>query len=377
MIRSQMTDMFGIDYPICGFSHSRDVVVALSSAGGLGVLGTSRFSPAQLDRELSAIDEALEGRPYGVTIIFPQSEGAPDVLEPAALLEQIPDEYWTFLHELAGRFGIPLEPGPSQSTYTEGALAAFPLTREQAMAILDVVKKHPVALVSSAIGAPPRDAVDELHSRGVRVCGQVGHPKHVRRHLEAGVDLIVATGTEAAGHTGEIGSVVLVPQIVRAAGEVAVLAAGGFATGKQLVAALALGAAGVWTGSAWLVTEESDLPDVLKHKLLAASCGDTIRSRSLSGRMSRQLRTPWVEAWHEPGALEPLQAPHQMMLVKDAQAEMLRPGHDDVIGTPLGQVVGELDEIRSVREVVLEMVGDSARAAQRVVRALTPHETEV
>lgn len=369
-MQTELVKMFGLDFPVCGFSHCRDVVIALSKAGGLGVLGTARYSPEQFDIELTKIDEALGGRPYGVTIIFPKAKEDDDGHnDPQSLAEKIPDEYWTYVRGLANRFGVPVHENAKFVEATEGVVNAFPLTREHALNMLEVVKKHPVALVSSAIGAPPKEAVEELHALGMKVCGQVGDPRHVKHHLAAGVDLIVATGTEAGGHTGDIASLVLTPQVVQAAAPVPVLAAGGIGTGKQVTAALALGAEGVWMGSAWLVTVESDLPDELKRKLVEAKVSDTVRNRSLSGRMARQLRTPWVDAWDEPGAPTPLPAPLQGVLVKDAQAGMLKRGQDDVMGTPVGQIVGDLNAIRSVKDVVLDMMADSVEAAERVDKA--------
>lgn len=365
-MQTEFATMFDLELPLCGFSHCREVVIEVSKAGGLGVLGTARYSPKQIDIELSRIDEALDGRPYGVTIIFPAPKEKDIAMDPESLTREIPDEYWKYVRGLANRFNLSLGEISQNLESTEGMLAAFPLTRDHALAVLEIVKKHPVALVSSAIGAPPKTEVDELHQMGVKVCGQVGDPKHVRRHLEAGTDLVVATGTEAGGHTGDIASFVLAPQVVRAAPGVPVLAAGGIGTGSHMTAALALGAAGVWTGSMWLASAESDLPEDLKLKLVAARSADTIRSRSLSGRTARQLRTPWVEAWEEPGAPTPLPAPYQTILVKDAQAEMLKPGHEDVIGTPVGQTVGEIRAIRPVREIVEEMVEESVAAAHRV-----------
>ncbi|GEK79133.1 NAD(P)H-dependent flavin oxidoreductase [Agrococcus baldri] len=365
-MNSELTEMLGLEFPVCGFSHCRDVVIALSKAGGLGVLGTARYSPEQFDIELSKIDEALDGKPYGVTIIFPAAKPDAQPMDPESLRSQVPEDYWDYIGSLKERFGIPLQSvdGPG-----DGAVNAYPLTRDHALAMLEVVKKHPVALVSSAIGAPPTDAVEELHALGMKVSGQVGDPKHVQRHLDAGVDLIVATGTEAGGHTGEIGSLVLTPQVVRAAGDIPVLTAGGVGTGAQVAAAFALGAQGVWMGSAWLVTQESDLPEPLKELLVKASVSDTRRSRSLSGRMARQLRTPWVEAWEEEGAPEPLLPPLQGVLVKDAQSAMLRAQGGVNSGTPVGQIVGDLTAIRPVRDVLQEIMADSVEAAERVQNA--------
>jgi NAD(P)H-dependent flavin oxidoreductase YrpB (nitropropane dioxygenase family) len=367
-MNSELTKMFGMEFPVCGFSHCRDVVIALSKAGGLGVLGTARYSPEQFDIELTKIDEALQGRPYGVTIIFPKAKDDGVPTDADSLVEQVPDGYWEYVRGLAKRFDIPMNETSNNSVPTQGAVNAFPLTRDHALAMLEVVMKHPVALVSSAIGAPPKEAVDRLHAKGVKVCGQVGDPKHVKHHLDAGVDLIVATGTEAGGHTGEIGSLVLTPQVVQAAASVPVLMAGGVGTGRQVAAAFALGAEGVWMGSAWLVSQESDLPEPLKRKLVEAKTSDTIRSRSLSGRMARQLRTPWVNAWEESEAPSPLLPPLQGVLVKQAQAGMLKA--DGVIsGTPVGQIVGDLNAIRPAKDILQGIMADSVDAAERVDKA--------
>src|SRR5262249_28553497 len=155
-----------------------------------------------------------------------------------------------------------------------------------------------------------------------------GKAEHARRHVARGVDIIIAQGYEAGGHTGEIASMVLVPEIVDAVGgDVPVLAAGGIGSGRQFVAAPALGAARVWLGSAWVTTEEwalpSDLP-AMRAALLAATSSDTVRSRIYSGKPARLLKNRWTDAWSEPGAPDPLPMPLQNILVSEAHQRLMR-----------------------------------------------------
>jgi NAD(P)H-dependent flavin oxidoreductase YrpB (nitropropane dioxygenase family) len=358
--------MFGLDVPLCAFSHSHDVVMEVTRAGGLGVLGTSRYSVDRLDQELTLLDETLDGLPYGVSIIFPARESDRGSISEQEIAAQIPESYWRFLRTLADRFDIPLDLETDEAISIDGIVAAYPLTQERAANIVEVVLNHRVKLVSSALGPPGSDVARQLHDRGVKIAGLIGDPKHVKRQVAAGADLIVATGTEAGGHCGEISSLVLTPQVVEAAGATPVLTAGGVGNGSQLVAALALGAQGVWTGSVWLTTVESDLPEEVKGKLLEASSADTVRSRSLSGRMVRQLRTPWIDAWGEPDAPPPLPPPMQGILVKSAMVGMFMRGNRDVVGTAAGQIIGEISEVYSVKDVMKKIKDEAYRAADRI-----------
>jgi NAD(P)H-dependent flavin oxidoreductase YrpB (nitropropane dioxygenase family) len=152
--------------------------------------------------------------------------------------------------------------------------------------------------------------------------------QHAVRHVSGGVDVLVAQGTEAGGHTGEIATMVLTPDVVDAVAPAPVLAAGGIGTGRQIAAALALGAKGVWTGSIWLTVTEAATTEDERAQLIAATASDPVRSKSVTGQPVRQIRSTWTDAWSRPDAPPALQIPLQMMLVEDALADDLVPRGD-------------------------------------------------
>ena len=269
--------------------------------------------------------------------------------------------------DLADRFGIPPPKEPEHYSHQGDNLIP---THARAREKLEVVLGHRPVLVASALGPVPGDIVAALRERDCVIAGLVGAPGHASRHVAAGADLIVAQGTEAGGHTGDISTLVLVPQVVDEVAPVPVLAAGGIGDGRQVAAALALGAQGVWTGSVWLATLESDVEEPVKAKLVAASSRDTVRSRCLTGKPIRQLRTPWVDAWDEPGAPDPLPAPLQGILVRDSMTGMFDWSVTTVMGTAVGQVVGTVTEVRRARRVMEELVEGFIEAATRLAGLL-------
>jgi NAD(P)H-dependent flavin oxidoreductase YrpB (nitropropane dioxygenase family) len=202
------------------------------------------------------------------------------------------------------------------------------------------------------------------------VAALAGKAAHARHHVAAGVDIVVAQGYEAGGHTGEIASMVLIPEIVDAVGaDAPVLAAGGIGCGRQIAAALALGAVGVWMGSAWLTTREYALTSAapaLREALLAATSSDTVRSRIYSGKPARLLRNRWTQAWTEPGAPEPLPMPLQNLLVSEAHRRLMASGQPDVVPMPVGQIVGRMNEVHSVAEVMAALVTETSDAMDRL-----------
>src|SRR5438477_8410876 len=166
--------------------------------------------------------------------------------------------------------------------------------------------------------------IERTHTPAVVVAALAGRKAHAERHKPAGVDLIVAQGTEAGGHTGEISTMVLVPEVVEAVKPVPVLAAGGIGSGRQIAAAMALGAEGVWCGSVWLTTTEAETHPAVQQKFLAATSSDTVRSRSLTGKPARMLRSAWTDEWAKPDAPDALPMPLQTMLVIPAQHRINR-----------------------------------------------------
>jgi NAD(P)H-dependent flavin oxidoreductase YrpB (nitropropane dioxygenase family) len=359
-MRTRVAEMLGVEFPICAFSHCRDVVAAVTNAGGLGILGAVAHSPQRLQNELSWIEEQTGGKPYGVDLLLPPKYVGADQggIDAKQARELLPEEHRAFVEDLLVRYGIAAPTGEPRSS-SGGGLNISPKGYEP---LLEVAFAHGIRLIASALGPPPTDLVERAHQHDVLVAALAGTTQHARRHAAAGVDLIVAQGTEAGGHTGDVATMVLVPEVVDAVAPVPVLAAGGIARGRQIAAALALGAEGVWCGSVWLTTEEAETPPVVKDKFLAASSSDTVRSRSMTGKPARMLRTAWTEEWDRPQNPDPLGMPLQTALVTDAQVRInqaaVHPGAKarELATYFVGQVVGSLDRVRPARSVVLDMV---------------------
>jgi NAD(P)H-dependent flavin oxidoreductase YrpB (nitropropane dioxygenase family) len=359
-MRTRVAELLGVEFPICAFSHCRDVVAAVTNAGGFGILGAVAHSPQRLQNELTWIEEQTGGKPYGVDLLLPPKyvgveQGGIDAKQVSELL---PEEHRAFVDDILLRYGIAAPTEPSRAS-SVGGLNISPKGYEP---LLEVAFAHDIRLIASALGPPPADLVGRAHDHDVLVAALAGTTQHARRHAAAGVDLIVAQGTEAGGHTGEVATMVLVPEVVDAVSPTPVLAAGGIARGRQIAAALALGAEGVWCGSVWLTTEEAETPPVVKDKFLAASSSDTVRSRSMTGKPARMLRTAWTDEWDRPESPEPLGMPLQTALVTDPQVRINQaashPGAKarELATYFVGQVVGSLDRVRPTRSVVLDMV---------------------
>jgi len=357
-VHTPICDQLGIEFPIFAFSHCRDVVAAVTNAGGFGVLGALAYEPERLEIELKWIDEHVKGKPYGVDFAMPAKyvgQGGGEQATPEYLSSLIPDSYREFVNKVLDEAGIPPLP---EDTGPRTPKAAGLNVDAEGPGQLEVTLSHPnVRMVVNALGPPPKYVLDQCHANGVLVGGLVGSKQHAERQVAIGTDVIVAQGTEAGGHCGEISTMVLVPQVVDAVGpDVPVLAAGGIADGRQAVAAMALGAQGVWTGSVWLLTQEADLTPEVVDNLLAAQSRDAIRARVMTGKPARQLRTKWTEAWERPDAPEPLPMPLQGLLYGEAAARFSRVHAKEFAGSPVGQIVGSIDKVRPARDVVLEMV---------------------
>ncbi|HEX2314345.1 MAG TPA: nitronate monooxygenase family protein [Thermomonospora sp.] len=372
-MRTEVCELLGIEFPLLAFSHCRDVVAAVTNAGGFGVLGAVAYTPERLDEELRWIDRQVGGRPYGVDVLVPakldlkeESSGGLD-----ALLATVPQEHWTFLHDLFTRYDVPL-PDFDRARRSAPRGAGTQVTRQGALDLIDVSLAHPIRLIASALGPPPPAMVERAKAAGIPVAALVGTAEHARRQVAAGVDLIVAQGGEAGGHTGEISTMVLVPEVVDTVAPVPVLAAGGIATGRQMAAALALGACGVWCGSVWLTTEEAETPPHVKERMLAATSRDTVRSRSRTGKPARQLRSAWTDAWEGPGSPGTLGMPLQMIVAEGAMrqinkaAESGNPGARELANYFVGQCVGLMTTVRPARQVVYDMVEEFAEALDRL-----------
>ncbi|MBV9484850.1 MAG: nitronate monooxygenase [Frankiaceae bacterium] len=366
-MHNALCEQLGIDVPIFAFSHCRDVVAAVTKAGGMGVLGAVAHSPKGLEIDLAWIDNEVGDLPYGVDLLLPvkfNDDGAKRT-EPTDAKDLFPPAHTAFINGMLEQYDVPAL--PPDLAARGGRMSVSP---EAAGTLLDVALTHPIRLFASALGPPPEDFIRKAHEQGAVVAALAGTAAHARRHKDAGVDLIVAQGTEAGGHTGTVSTLVLVPEVVQAVAPTPVLAAGGIVKGSQIAAAMALGAAGVWCGSVWLTTEEAETHPAVKQKMLTASSSDTVRSRSLTGKPARMLRTPWTDAWEAEGAPAPLGMPLQTMLVAEAQQRIGRSAHNEGTGANdlatyfVGQGVGLMDRIRPTRQVVEEMVQEYLQVAE-------------
>lgn len=369
-MRTRICELLGVKYPIVGFTPSPEVAAALSRAGGLGVLGAVRYTRAEeLEEALRFMDANVDGKPYGLDVVMPVKYEGNDVLPD--LEKMIDDKHRRFVDDVLARFGVP--PLPPDAEKPAGITAWM---HTFARAQIDIALKHPIKLLANALGSPPRDVIEQAHAKGILVAALAGKAEHARRHVASGVDIVVAVGHEAGGHTGEITTMVLVPEIARAVAPVPVLAAGGIGMGAQIAAAIALGADGVWLGSIWLTTEEYKLEapgangyGIVTEKLLAATSSDTVRSKVVSGKPARMLRTEWTAAWDANDSPGTLPMPLQGMLVAEAEARIRHAQSRPLLGTPVGQIVGQMNSVRPVASVVDQLVAEFEEAIARVTRS--------
>ncbi|HEB90568.1 MAG TPA: nitronate monooxygenase [Deltaproteobacteria bacterium] len=358
----------GLEFPIFAFTHCRDVAAAVSKAGGMGVFGVAAHSAEGLRAELEWIEKEVGDKPYGVDLLLPTRFVGSDKkggLNDAELDAKIPETHRRFVKNLLDEFEVPPLPPDVDTSGTLG------VGYERQKDVIELLFQHDISLIASALGPPPAWMIDMSRDKGVKVAALAGTVEHAKRHVEAGVDIVVAQGYEAGGHTGQIATMVLVPEVVDAVDPIPVLAAGGIGSGRQITAALALGAQGVWLGSLWLTTEEAETHPVVKEKFLKASSSDTIRSRSLTGKPARQLRSAWTDAWEDPSNPDPLPMPLQPRLVREAQARISRTAHKSKGAAQLsnyfvGQIVGSMNHTKSVRTVMEELAVGYADTMERL-----------
>lgn len=365
-MKTEIAKRLDIEFPIFAFSHCRDVVAAVSNAGGFGVLGAVGFSADQLRVELDWLDEHVTGG-YGVDIVIPGKYvgmGEMDVDKLEAMLQaQIPAEHRSFAKRLLAEHDVPELPGDEKPRELLG------WTEATAGLQVEVALEHrKVRAFANALGTPPADVIAEIQATGRLVGALCGSAKHALSHKAAGIDFIIAQGSEGGGHTGEIGSIVLWPEVIDAVAPTPVLAAGGIGSGRQMAAAMALGAQGVWTGSIWLTVSEAETPPAQKDSYLRATSRDTVRSRSYTGKPCRMLRNEWTDAWENPSNPKPLGMPLQFMVTADAVSRTHRYASkaQSVAFNPVGQIVGRMNEVRPVRRVIEDMVSEYLEATDRI-----------
>ena len=374
-MNSAICDLLDIEFPLIAFSHCRDVVVEVSKAGGFGVLGAARYNASTLEKELSWIDEHIDGKPYGVDLIAPTSmAGTEPIQSTKKIKKQVPQEYFDFASGILERHDI-----DSTDVYVTDFDSNSFLTQDGAASIIDVAFGHPIKLIANALGVPPPYMIDLGKEKGVLTAALIGTREHAIKQVEAGVNIVVASGTEAGGHCGDVSTLVLIPEVCSVLKDsgVPVLAAGGIVTGGQMAACMAMGAAGVWTGSVWLTCAESDTPPVLKEKMLQASSRETVRSRSRTGKHSRQLRSPWTDAWESNAAPKPLAMPLQSQVTENPLAKVTKLaeiGHEGArqLSTSwVGQGVGLMSSTQSAKAIVYEFMQDYLVASERLRASLT------
>ena len=376
-MQNRLCETFGIEFPIFAFTHCRDVAAAVSRAGGMGVLGALAFSPDQLELELNWIDEHVEGKPYGVDVVIPVKSadrdlGLHDEKDLARQLrDMISQDHWDYVHKILADHGVAVEPDEGSSDGSPIGAGVLGWTEATGAPLIDIALAHPIKLLASALGPAPVEAIERAHAQGVTVAAVVGRVKQAARDVQNGVDVIIAQGYEAGGHTGEVASMVLVPDVVDAVSPTPVLAAGGIGTGRQMAAAMALGAEGVWTGSIWLTVAESDSTPVIMEKLLEATATDTVRSKAMTGKPARQLRTAWTEAWEAPDSPGTLAMPLQFILYAYAMRQVGRAGARELMGMPVGQIVTRMDRVRTAKEVVYDMVEEFIDVTERLHGAMS------
>jgi len=373
-MNSKICELLDIEFPLVAFTHCRDVVVAVSKAGGCGVLGAVGMSPEQLEQELKWIDDHIDGKPYGVDVLIPNKMvDQSEKFDPEKLKGMIPQEYADFRADVLENHDI--EASELRTIDTAGSSFAANTKSDGAKALLDVAFNHPIKLIANALGVPPDWMLEMGKENDVKVAALLGTAQHAINQVKAGVDILVVSGTEAGGHCGSVSTMVLIPEVYEAIqpyGDVPILAAGGIVTGKQMAAAMTMGASGAWCGSVWLTTVESEVPPVIKEKMVAANSSQTVRSRSRTGKHSRQLVSPWTEAWESESAPEPLPMPLQPMVAEPALqkvAKLAEGGHDgakDLATYWVGQGVGLMNQSISASDVVQEFKEDFIGAYERL-----------
>ncbi len=365
-MKSKMCAMFGVDVPIFAFSHCRDVVVEVSKAGGMGVLGMARMSPERAEEELNWIDAQIGDKPYGIDVLMPSNfdDSSAQKYNPDELL---PKEHVDFVRNMLDQAGVPPLPEGEADQIKREIVKGINFTPRDGMAMVETAMRHPIKLIVNALGSPPVELVERAHARGIKVGALAGKPKHAIRHRQAGCDFVVAVGTEAGGHTGEVSSMVLWPSIVDAVAPLPVLGAGGVGRGRQMAAALVLGCEGVWTGSLWLKTVQSEVTPEIKQKMFEAEATDAILTTSVTGKPCRTLRNRFSEAYEAPGAPATLPAPTQNYLWwQEGRTRVERVRAKEFLTYPVGQIVGEMEAEISVREVVYELLNEMLESRERL-----------
>ena len=371
-MKSPICDLLGIEFPLLAFSHCRDVVAAVSRAGGFGVFGATAHTAESVRQELKWIEDHADGKPFGIDVLIPENlatAGEKDVTY-NSLRARLPEPQRAFARDLLDKAGVTLADTPVGDSRRQ------PFDPDQALEILEAAFEFPIRLIANALGVPPPAMIEMGKAHGVPVAALVGAKEHAVRQVNAGVDILVVQGTEAGGHCGEVSTLVLVPEVIKAIRpirDVPVLAAGGIMTGAQMAACMAMGAAGAWTGSVWLATVESETSEIFREKMIEATSRDAVRTRCRTGKPARQLRSAWTEAWdRDPASPGPLPMPMMTLVSEPALRSVDRAaaaGNEqarELVTYFVGQGVGLIDSVRSAGQVVQEFKEQFIEAVERL-----------
>ncbi len=373
-MNNDLCRMTGCEFPLFAFSHCRDVVAAVSRAGGFGVLGCSSFGSHELEAELAWIDAHVDGKPYGVDILFPHSQQASSGMTMDDFVAAIPDRHIDFVVEVLARHDVTI----ARDEVIRDRLP--PTAPDEAERLMEIAFRHPIRLIANALGVAPPQMIERAKQAGVPVAALVGKKEHAIKQARAGVDIIVAQGTEAGGHCGEISTLVLTAEVIRAVkdyGAPPVMAAGGIVTGEQMAGMMAMGAQGVWTGTVWLATSDAETSPAIRDKIIASGATDTVRSLARTGKPCRQLKAGWNEAWDDPSSPGALPFPLMPLITVPAlnkgfrAAEGGSEGAKRLVTYESGQGIGLIDEVVSAGAVVQQFKQDFAAAYDQFAAAVT------
>ncbi len=351
-LHNSLCERLGSELPIFGFTHSLDAAIAVTRSGGIGIWGATRSTPEEIEAGVTRMAAELGDLPYGLDLVIPP--GMPERDNRSEIEAAIPDEHRRFVASLRDKYGVP-DDGEA------GMRSRFVRSEDMARRQVEVVIDSGISVLALGIGSPEW-VIGPAKERGKTLVSLVGQPKHAEAALRAGADILVAQGTDAGAHTGPVGTFSLVPQIVDLAGDVPVVAAGGVATGRHIAAALAMGAVGVWIGTAWLFCAEEHLEPQVLDKLIAGGSADAVISRADSGKTLRQIRTAWSDEWSSPGAPEPLKMPYQDILVGDLLGQIDRHEIAPLMHSPVGQSVAYFDAPTTVADVMARLERETGAA---------------
>ncbi len=361
-LRTPLCDVLGMEYPVFlagmavgGIQETAPtpikLVAAVSNAGGLGVLGDSFRTLDEMDAGIKELKKLTNGRPYGVDFLLPATRADVTATSNKEVFEQIVQEYPA---HIAVMKEIVKQEGLEEAEVSEGEPMSTDLLKRK----IEVVLDNKVPVFAAATGVPPEWFTERGHQMGMQFIGMCGAVRHAERQVAANVDIITAQGTEAGGHTGNISTFVLVPQIVKAISPRPVLAAGGIGSGRHVAASLALGAQGVWVGTAFLASEETNIPEDHQNQILSGRSEQFTTSKFSSGKQQRSFHNLVKDAWVESG-LQALPMPLQGILMEPMTQAAKAIGRWDLVGNPSGQVSGMLTERRPAKDILMDMVEEA------------------